>query len=399
MGRSSNTIESIKTLGLEALVSKNKETFTKHFAFAPVFTAYAPGRINIIGEHTDYNQGLSMPCAINRWVTVSMSANKSKHVTVKSIDFAGEMNFVLGQPYGPKNSWEKYIYGCILLFSGAKPIPSGFQAVISGNVPIGSGVSSSAALEVAFMNALNHFSKAGIDDLSLIKLCQQVEHQYLGVKSGLLDQYASQFSVAGKVMLLDFQNLAHRYISADTDGYVWVLCDTKVKRSLAGSKYSERVEETQSALSTLKEKDKNIKGFRDIKENHIALLENPDQQKRIKHYVTENKRTEDALNAFERNDMKALGELLTASHYSLKDDYEVSCNELDFLVKEALATGYCAGGRMMGGGFGGCIINLVRETDANAFSQQIQQAYKQKFNIETEINIYQSVNGAGIYTY
>jgi len=381
---------------LEQLIALNKESFTKHFNATPAFVAYAPGRINIIGEHTDYNQGLSMPCAINRWVTVGMTPTIDKQITIVSIDFKGRMNFELGQAYEPRNSWEKYIYGCILLFSKSHPIPSGFNAIISGNVPIGSGVSSSAAMEVAFMNALNQLANAGLDNLLLIKLCQQVEHQYLGVKSGLLDQYASQFSQAGKVMLLDFQKLSHQYIPASTNGYVWVLCDTKVKRSLAGSKYSERVEETQQALATLKEKDKTIKGFRDIEEKHLALIEDSTQRKRIKHYVTENKRTEAALKAFENRDMKALGKLLTASHNSLKNDYEVSCAELDFLAAEAMETRYCLGSRMMGGGFGGCTINLVGKNDVSAFSYHITKTYIRRFNFETEINAYQSVSGAGV---
>jgi galactokinase len=383
---------------LEALITSNKQSFAKHFSNAPAFVAHAPGRINIIGEHTDYNQGLSMPCAINRWVTVSMAANDSKQVKIISTDFEGEMSFTLGEAYEPKNSWEKYIYGCILLFSASAKTPTAFNAVISGNVPIGSGVSSSAALEVAFMNALNHFAKAEMDNLSLIKLCQQVEHQYLGVKSGLLDQYASQFSVAGKVMLLDFQKLSHQYIPASTNGYVWVLCDTKVKRTLAGSKYSERVEETQSALATLKEKDSSIKGFRDIEEKHLPLIEDKNQRKRIKHYINENKRTEAAMKAFENRDMNALGKLLTSSHLSLKNDYEVSCDELDFLAEEALLSGYCMGSRMMGGGFGGCTINLVGKNETSSFSYHISKTYKKKFNIDTEINIYQSVNGAGVQT-
>jgi len=383
---------------LEALIASNKESFVKHFGSQPLFVTQAPGRINIIGEHTDYNQGLSMPCAINRWVTVSMAASAGKQVKVISTDFKGTMTFTLGETYEPKNSWEKYIYGCILLFNQTKPLSSGFNAVISGNVPIGSGVSSSAALEVAFMNALNHFSNAGLDNLALIKLCQQVEHQYLGVKSGLLDQYASQFSVAGKVMLLDFNTLTHRYINADTHGYVWVLCDTKVKRTLAGSKYSERVEETKRALEILKEKVPSIKGFRDIEEKHIALIEDKNQKKRIKHYVTENKRTEAALVAFENRKMDVLGKLLTASHNSLRYDYEVSCDELDFLVEEALLSNYCIGSRMMGGGFGGCTINLVRKNDVSGFTYHVSKTYKKKFNIDTEINIYQSVNGAGIST-
>jgi galactokinase len=382
----------------ELLILENKVSFAKHFKDAPAFVSYAPGRINIIGEHTDYNQGMSMPCAINRWAMVSMASNIGKNVHIVSIDFEGEMFFTLGEQYEPKSSWEKYIYGCILLFNKSFPIPSGFKAVISGNVPIGSGVSSSAALEVAFMNALNHFAKAGMDNLSLIKLCQKVEHEYLNVKSGLLDQYASQFSQAGKAMLLDFQKFSHQYISADMDGYVWVLCDTRVKRTLAGSKYSERVNETQQALATIKAKAYDVQGFRDIEEKHLALIENENQRKRIKHYISENKRSMAALQALESGDMKTLGKLITASHYSLKDDYEVSCEELDFMVEEALESGYCIGSRMMGGGFGGCTINLVRKEDADAFTEYMRKAYKQKFHIDAEINIYQSVNGAGIYT-
>ncbi|MGP8215585.1 MAG: galactokinase [Bacteroidia bacterium] len=384
---------------LERQIVSVKENFKKHFGNTPSFAAYAPGRINIIGEHTDYNEGLSMPCAINRWVMVSMSPNESKQIKIISTDFDGEMIFALGESYKPKNYWEKYIYGCILLFNNTVPLQKGFDAVISGNVPIGSGVSSSAALEVAFMNAMNYFSNAAIDNLSLIKLCQKVEHQYLQVKSGLLDQYASQFSLSGKVMLLDFQNLSHQYISADTKDFVWILCDSKVKRTLAGSKYSERVEETQNALSFLKESCNDVKGFRDIGESHIPLIENSNQQKRIRHYVAENKRVEAALKAIENNDMEMFGNLITSSHYSLKDDYEVSCAELDFLVEEALKTGFCMGSRMMGGGFGGCTINLVRKDKADEFSDRMRKAYKQQFNIETEINMYQSVNGAGIHTF
>lgn len=376
---------------LQELISANHESFVKHFKHEPQLVAHAPGRINIIGEHTDYNQGLSMPCAINRWVIVSMAATTGKEVKIISTDFKGVMTFILGEDYDPKNHWEKYIYGCILLFGKSHPITTGFNAVISGNVPIGSGVSSSAALEVAFMNALNSFTQAGLDNLSLIKLCQQVEHQYLGVKSGLLDQYASQFSVSGKVMLLDFLNLSHQYIPADIKGYAWVLCDTKVKRSLAGSKYSERVEETSHALKTIKQKDISVKGFRDITEKHIELIEYPNEQKRIRHFVNENKRTNEALKAFEKGDIETLGKLITASHNSLQHDYEVSCNELDFLAEQAL--NYATGSRMMGGGFGGCTISLVEEETVSTFSEHIRKSYKEKFGIDTEINIYQSVDG------
>jgi len=383
---------------LEQLITTNQKNFENYFQAVPALLTYAPGRINIIGEHTDYNQGLSMPCAINRWVTVSISPRMDNQIHVVSIDFDGKMKLDVDTiSYEPQALWEQYIYGCISLFKQAHPISLGFNAMISGNVPIGAGVSSSAALEVAFVNALNEFFKAELDGLAIIKLCQQVEHQYLHVQSGLLDQYASQFSKEGKVLILDFESLSHTYINAETNGYVWILCDSNIKRTLAGSKYSERVQETQAALKSLHQQIPDIDTFRDVEMEHLALLEDITQQKRMRHYLTENTRVKTVAKALAENDMILFGRLLTASHQSLRDDYEVSCKELDYLVALALETGYCIGSRMMGGGFGGCTINLVREECIEDFCKYIQEAYFTKFSIEPIINMYQTVDGAGIY--
>jgi galactokinase len=382
---------------LDQLIKKNHKSFEKHFQAVPLFTAYAPGRINIIGEHTDYNQGLAMPCAINRWVTVSIAPRMDTEAQVVSIDFDGKMKFKSGTNYEPNALWEKYIYGSIELFKQCHPMASGFNAMISGNVPIGAGVSSSAALEVAFVNALNAFFKTELDGLAIIKLCQQVEHQYLHVKSGLLDQYASQFSQEGNVLILDFDSLSHNYIDDEINGYVWILCDTNIKRTLAGSKYSERVEETLHALKNVQHQISEIHTFRDVEMEHLALLRNITEQKRMRHYLTENNRVRSVAAALAVKDMISFGKLLTASHQSLRDDYEVSCKELDYLVTLALETGYCIGSRMMGGGFGGCTINLVREDRVEDFCSTIQKAYFNKFSIETIINIYKTVDGAGVY--
>jgi galactokinase len=382
---------------LQQLIETNHKNFEKYFQTAPVLVAYAPGRINIIGEHTDYNQGLSMPCAINRWVTASISPRMDDQVHVVSIDFDGKMTFDLDAIYEPKTLWEQYIYGCIALFKQMHGIASGFNAMISGNVPIGAGVSSSAALEVAFVNALNDLFKTELDGLTIIKLCQQVEHQYLHVKSGLLDQYASQFSKQGKVLVLDFNSLTHTYINAETTGYVWILCDSNIKRTLAGSKYSERVHEIQAALKSLHQQIPDINTFRDVEIEHLSLLEDVVQQKRMLHYLTENSRVKAVVKALSEKNMIVFGKLLTASHQSLKDDYEVSCKELDYLVALAIDTEYCIGSRMMGGGFGGCTINLVKENHIEDFCKIIHDTYFNKFSIEPIINIYQTVDGAGTY--
>ncbi|MDB5273774.1 MAG: galK [Chitinophagaceae bacterium] len=385
----------MKTLSQQLETAQH--VFYNHFKRTPAFIAHAPGRINTIGEHTDYNQGLSMPCAINRWVTVSVLPSEDRWIHIYSEDFNGELLLEWGTTYEPKTSWEQYVYGCLQLFYSSVPFTSGFKAVISGNVPIGSGVSSSAALEVAFVNALNRLSGGKINELDLILLCQQVEHQYLHVKSGLLDQYASQFSKANHFMLLDFMEMSHRYIPSDTAGYIWVLCDSKVQRTLAGSKYSERVMETQQALSAVQQNDPNVRTFRDLEEKHLLCIENVVQKKRIRHYISENKRVMDAIHALAEKDLETFGTLLTSSHLSLRDDYEVSCPELDFLVEQAIALPSCLGSRMMGGGFGGCSISLVREDQVSAFGDVMHQAYLKYFDKETEINVYQSVDGAGVF--
>jgi galactokinase len=382
----------------EQLLKACQDDFSSHFGVSPSFIAYAPGRINIIGEHTDYNQGLALPCAINRWVVIGMSPRSDRQVHVVSRDFKSEMSLVLEEQYDPQTTWERYVYGCMLLFQQQVSMPYGFNALIEGNVPIGAGVSSSAALEVAFMNGLNHLFHDALDPLALILMCQQVEHQHLQVKSGLLDQYASQFSRAGQFMMLDFKNLSHQYINATFMDCVWVLCDTKVKRTLAGSKYSERVEETQRGLAMIQRMYPECTDFRAIEKIHLAAVEDLYLQKRLRHYVTENERVKMTLDALSANDMDSVGNLMTASHLSLRDDYEVSCEELDFLVEEAIATNYCLGSRMMGGGFGGCTINLVKVDHVAPFIKKIREAYFNAFRIEADINIYQSVQGAGIYT-
>jgi galactokinase len=383
------------TAELQKYIENTSHYFEDKFGARPTLVAYAPGRINIIGEHTDYNLGLSMPTAINRWVIVSLRPRPDKLISITSQNYHDNMTFTIGEDFTPAASWQKYTYGCLTVFGGQFPMTQGFEAVIWGNVPIGSGVSSSAAMEVALMNALRAQYQADMDDLALVKLCQRVEHEYLKVKSGLLDQYASQFSRVGKLMILDFNRMSSEYVDADMQDWTWILADSKVKRELAGSKYSERVQETANALQEIKSKNARVNGFRDITLADIALVSDPVAQKRIKHLVLENQRVLDAAEALRQKDFEQLGRLLTASHVSLRDDYEVSCPELDFLVDTALQMPYCAGSRMMGGGFGGCTISLVRKDSVQKFNAFMTDEYAAEYDIVTEINNYQLVDGAG----
>jgi galactokinase len=381
---------------LENFKKELREKFTTKFGQKPSLISVAPGRINVIGEHTDYNFGLSMPAAINRWVIMSFAFRDDNLIRVASESFNTEMEYTPGKPFAPKESWMKYIYGALEIFQRTDKITKGFNAYIWGNVPLGSGVSSSAAIEVAMMGLLRKAFNASFDDLTLVKNCQKIEHEFLGVKSGLLDQYASQFSRAGKLMSLDFQSLTHNYFEADLGEYCWVLANTKVKRELAGSKYSERVQETQAALAELQNLNPNIKHFRDITIADVSLLKDPVVKKRIKHFVTEDQRVLDTANAFLENDIVYVGQLLLESHYSLKDDYEVSCPELDFLVEKAKTFDGCLGGRMMGGGFGGCTINLVKKNKLKEFTAYIMPLYQKQFNIESEIYAFDMVDGANV---
>lgn len=381
---------------LEVLRNNVKQQYLAKFEQNPVWQSVAPGRINVIGEHTDYNFGLSMPAAINRWVIICFGYREDHKIQIFAENYDSEMHYEIGTEFVPDQSWKKFIYGALEIFQIDNKIQKGFNAYIWGNVPLGAGVSSSAAIEVAMMALLRKAYNSPMDDLALVKNCQQIEHQYLGVKCGLLDQYASQFSKAGMLMALDFQKLTHRYFKADLGAYSWVLINTKVKRELASSKYSERVTETQSALEHLRKLKSEIKHFRDIVMADVALISNPILQKRIKHYLTENQRVLDTATAFANNDIQKVGNLLSESHYSLKNDYQVSCDELDYLISEAEKSKSFAGGRMMGGGFGGCTINLVKTADISDFVESIKASYKEKFNITAEHYVFEMVDGANV---
>lgn len=378
---------------LNDFLEESKKGFQSFFKYKPVFIAAAPGRINIIGEHTDYNEGLSMPAGINRWVVVSGSKRQDMRFVFRSRDYNSEFSFELGETLQPTTSWHKYVYGAVKIFFETTPAESGADIYIMGNIPVGSGVSSSAGLLTAIFNFLRVAFRIE-DDNTLVKYCQKTEHCYLDVKSGILDQSASQFSKSGKLMVLDIKVPSHYYIDADLKDWVWVLADTKVKRELAGSKYSERVDETKLALEILKEKDSHIKHFRDIQVEDVQEISDEVLRKRILHYVEENQRVEETVEVLKKRDFVALGGLLNKSHASLRNLYEVSCNELDCLVDLAINFEGCAGSRMMGGGFGGCTINLVKKSKLDEFKNHISEGYKKLTGIDTELNVYEIVDGA-----
>ena len=380
----------------EELIQTNQELFYQIFFSAPSICCIAPGRINIIGEHTDYNYGLAMPAAINRWVLVSFGKRNDRTVHVKSVNYNSDLIFVLGESPSLEESWQKYVYGAIEVFRENNMVNEGFNAVVLGNVPLGFGVSSSAAIEVAMMNGLKALYNSSANDLQIVKLCQRVEHEFLHLKSGLLDQYASQFSRKGKVMVLDFKSMSHQYLSMENDGYEWTLVNSGITRELVHSGYSHRVKETQEALRFLKGIKPEIENFRDIEASHLELLPDEIWKKRIRHYLSENQRVRLAVEYIGQNNFEKLGEVLCSSHFSLRDDYEVSRVELDYLAEIAMENPFCLGSRIMGGGFGGCTLNLVRKDGGEEFAAYINRNYLHKFNIHPSINSFQLVNGVQI---
>ena len=389
-----------------------------------MITSRAPGRINLIGEHTDYNGGLSMPAAINRWVEVSASSHSSGAMRAISKDNQEEIGFNLYQSFPSANAqWEKFIYGAIgvlreSFFSklpepnakksnlrGRKPIfkdfPHGLELTISGNVPQGAGLSSSAALEIALLKTLLKAWGFSLNGREICLLAQQIEHRYLGIQSGLLDQYASCFSKKNQLLLIDFRADSLRYFPLKASDYLWVTVNSTIRRKLAGSKYQERVMETRKGLALIHSKIPHINHLRDVGPEGLEFLHNLGEsslENRIRHFYEENLRVlamKTALSPESGLDsLHTAGQLLNQSHDSLRDLYAVSCPELDFLVETAQNHSSCLGSRMMGGGFGGCTLNLVHKKGLEDFKAEIEKRYLNKTNLIAETEVFELVAGA-----
>ena len=336
--------------------------------------AWAPGRINLIGGHTDYNDGLALPAAINRWISVAMRPRRDGIIRVRSLDFGGELRGDLSGFGEVSASWQKFVAGSVAVFGARHPLPSGFDAVFAGDVPHGAGLSSSAALSIAWMSLLRGWTGAAIDDLTLARYAQQVEHEYLGVKCGLLDQIGSLMARSGQVMLTDFQSLEVTPVDVALRDVSWVVLHSGVRRELASSAYQDRVRECAEGLAEVKRMHPGVQTMREIEPS--MLTGDGVTARRLRHVISENDRVQRAVEAVSMGDPTTLGEILSEAHRSLRDDYAVSCLQLDLLVTLAEAHPACFGGRMVGGGFGGCTLNLVHSDQAQDFIQTVLKGYR-----------------------
>jgi len=368
-------------------IDKLNRIFNERFSCNPEDSYSSPGRINIIGEHTDYNLGFVLPAAIDRYVTGSFRQNTVGLIRVFSVDFNEYCEFSITDNMAPEMLWSKFVYGVvqeIVKKITDRHITSNiaFDCVFGGDIPLGAGLSSSAALENLFSFAINDIYGLNLSKEDLILIGQATEHNYIGVKCGIMDQFASMMGREGSVLKLDCRSLDFSYLPFDNNKVKIVLFDTKVKHSHASSEYNTRRSECEKGISILKKFYPEISSLRDLSIDNIERhKENlPDViYRRCSYVAEENDRLLQVCEALKNNDFKSFGKLISESHKGLQYKYQVSCEELDFLAGTAENFDGCYGTRMMGGGFGGCTICFVKPEAEEVFIKELSEGFYHKF--------------------
>lgn len=380
------------------MIAQIQSTFQHHFDEAPLIS-FAPGRINLIGEHTDYQEGFVFPAAVEQGIWVGIQTNGLAQCRLYSIDFDQEFTFDLNFISPKKGHWATYVMGMVALLQQAGYPVQGFDMVIGGNIPVGSGLSSSAALSVSIGTGISGLFEFKIPKKNIALYAQKSEHLYAGLKCGIMDPYASAFGVRQTALLLDCRSNSHQEIPVNLGEYSLILVNTKVKHTLADTAYNKRREACEESVSRLSEEFPGIHTLRDISIsdlNKVERLLSPALFPKAKHIITECARVHEAAEALQKGDLTSFGQLLNASHESLSKDYQVSCPELDFLAHTAQNLEYCLGSRMMGGGFGGCTLNLIKTDSLMEFEEFIQAAYQKEFSISPDLILVRIGDGARI---
>jgi galactokinase len=362
-------------------IEKVRSRFIKHFDGTSGTVYASPGRINLIGEHTDYNDGFVFPGAVDKGIVAEIKKNGKKKVLAYSIDLKDFVEFGLEEEDAPRASWARYIFGvCREIIKRGGKI-EGFNTAFYGDVPLGAGMSSSAALESTYAFALNEMFNCGLDKFELAKIGQATEHNYCGVNCGIMDQFASVFGKAGSLIRLDCRSLEYKYFPFHPEGYKLVLLDTVVKHELASSAYNKRRQSCEAAVAAIQKHHAEVKSLRDANMDMLneAKAEMSDEDyMRAEYVIAEIQRVLDVSDALERGDYETVGKKMYETHAGMSKLYEVSCAELDFLNDIAKECGV-TGSRVMGGGFGGCTINLVKEDLYEPFIEKAGQSFKDKF--------------------
>lgn len=378
-------------------VTSIKKKFEEVYKSQPLLVQ-SPGRINLIGEHTDYNEGFVLPAAIDKKMIIAIAKNNTNGCNLFSYDYNENFSFSLDEFKPVKGSWANYIMGVVDQFIKAGHPVQGFDCVFGGNIPIGAGLSSSAALECGIAYALDNLYNLNVEKKKLIHFAQMAEHKFAGVACGIMDQFASMMGKEHHAIRLDCRSIAFSYFPIHLKDYQIILCDTQVKHSLASSEYNTRKIECEKGVAAVNNNHDHVNSLRDITLEMLFEVKNqldPVVFNRCLFIIEENNRLLRGCELLEAGDIPGFGEKMYGSHDGLSSLYEVSCPELDFLVDFTRDLDYIVGSRMMGGGFGGCTINLVKKSKKDQFIEAVKKAYLQEFNIAAaiyEVNIIGGTN-------
>jgi galactokinase len=391
------------------VLERLRGTFRQEFGGDPEVIARAPGRVNLIGEHTDYNDGFVLPVAIDREVRVAARRRPDGEAHLLAANFGRRSQFdtgAIGQD--SRERWSHYERGVALMLQREGYPVGGFEAVVEGDVPAGAGLSSSAAVEVATGTALKALFGFDVDPVRLALLCQRAENEFVGVASGIMDQFISTFGRAGHALFLDCRSLEMRHVpigaadgaaGTDGEGVQIVVADTAVKRGLVDSEYNRRRAECEEAVRRLAVHLPGIRALRDVTPEDLDRFGSdlPEVvRRRARHVVTEDARVLESVEALTAGDLVSFGRLMGESHASLRDDYEVTVPQLDVMVEAAMAVPGVLGSRMTGAGFGGCTVSLVRDGAVAHFQEEVPEIYRQRTGLEPRIYACRVVDGATV---
>ena len=380
----------------EQILEKVKKNFTTRFSGQPSLFR-SPGRVNIIGEHTDYNNGFVLPAAIDKAIYLGICKRNDDIISLYSEEFHEAFETKLSEVKPTDKAWPNYILGIVDQFNRKGYEISGFNLNIDGDVPIGSGLSSSAAVECATAFALNELYSLNISKLDLALIAQKAEHEFAKVKVGIMDMFASLFGKKDHVIKLDCQSLQFEYVPLKLEGFKIVLLNTNVKHSLSSSEYNTRRHQCEEGVAIVKEYHPDVHSLRDVNMemlNQYVKAVNDLIYRRCKYVVEENERLLSGCEDLKKGNIKALGKKMFRTHDGLSKEYEVSCKELDFLVDAVRKSNDVLGARMMGGGFGGCTINIVKEDAIDSLIKEVSTSYEKNMNLELTAYIAETDDGS-----
>ena len=394
-----NKEETVSNKRIEVLAA----SFREHFGGEPETLVRAPGRVNLIGEHTDYNDGFVLPVAIDRDIMIAARSREDRIARIHSLDLGATVEFPMDDiRYDSEHKWSNYPRGVAHFLQKEGYELRGLEAVITGNVPQGAGLSSSAAMEVATGLALEKISGLEIDPVKMALICQKAENKFVGVNCGIMDQFISRMGKQDHALLLDCRELEFELVPLNLEGAKIVVCNTNVKRGLVDSEYNKRRSECERGVKLLEEFLPGITALRDVDlddfekySNHLPEI----TEKRCGYVIRENNRVLESVQSLEEGNLIRFGDLMNESHIGLRDQYEVSCAELDAMVEIAWNVDGVLGSRMTGAGFGGCTVTLVTEDALEQLVERVNKEYPERTGLQPEIYVCAAEDGAGEVAY